>query len=193
MNNASLVYKVVDDRIGILNANDAWSKANLAKLRRGSGKDIASSPDTWEMVLGNLPYQLKGIDSNFGFQPSMAEYAVYTALTLYATHMQGKNQSMSIKGRSFALGARMMMSKTNPEGVKRRFASIITSSDVNELAHHIRGLVQMMRQTDIEFDYPAFARDLYYFQHPNKTRDVLLKWGQDFYIMAEDKNENSEE
>lgn len=193
MNNASLVYKIVNDMIGMLNAKDAWSKATLAKLRRGAGKDISGSPDTWEMVLGNLPQQLKGADSSFGFQPSAAEYATYTALTIYATHMQGKSQSMSVEDLSFATGAKILMSKTNPEGVKRRFASIITALDINELAYHIRGIVQMMRQADIGFDYPAFARDLYYFQQPGKTRDVLLRWGQDFYIMSKDKDEKTEE
>lgn len=192
MNDASLVYSVVKNKIGMLNGQDAWSKAALAKLRKGAGKDITESLESWELVFSDLPEQLKGTDSKVGFHPSEAERAIHTALTTYAVHMQSKSQSMSIEGRSFAVGARILMLKQDSEGVKRRFDSMITASDVTEFAYHARSMVQMMRQEDLGFDYPEFARDLYYLQLPNGSRNILIKWGEDFYTKAKEENENEE-
>ena len=71
----------------------------------------------------------------------------------------------------------------NEEAVKRRFNAVITSSDVIELTYHVRGLVQLMRSSEpvIGFDYPQFAKDLYNYQFPDGKRNVILRWGQDFY------------
>ena len=65
--------------------NDGQRKAILANLRRGAGRVPGELPELWGEFLGDLPEELYG--SKRG--PSRAEWAVYTALTLFALHQQG--------------------------------------------------------------------------------------------------------
>lgn len=73
----------------------------------------------------------------------------------------------------------------------RRFNAVITSSEMTELAHHARGLIQLMKASDknIGLDYPQFARDLYNFQFPDGRKNVILRWGQDFYRINKEEEE----
>ncbi len=60
-------------------------RAELAELRRGVGRQPGDLPALWGALLADMPEQLQGSNG-----PSKAEWAVYTALTLFALHQQGK-------------------------------------------------------------------------------------------------------
>jgi CRISPR system Cascade subunit CasB len=78
--------------------NESAVKATLARLRRGIGKTPGSLPDLWEITLSDLPEALQGI----GEEPTHGEWAVHTALTLYALHQQGRDpKKQSIEKESF--------------------------------------------------------------------------------------------
>ena len=68
--------------------------AQLAKLRRGTGEPPLAHPELWGFVLEKedgtegIPEEYRGK----GDQPSNAENAAYTALTLFALHQQAQNQ-----------------------------------------------------------------------------------------------------
>ena len=59
-------------------------RAELAELRRGVGRQPGDLPALWGALLADMPEQLQGSNG-----PSKAEWAVYTALTLFALHQQG--------------------------------------------------------------------------------------------------------
>ena len=72
--------RVTDWQRGYLR-RQADSLATLAKLRRGVGKEIGQVPDLWHYTLRGIPDEdCKGDD------PTPAERAVHTAMTLFAVH-----------------------------------------------------------------------------------------------------------
>jgi CRISPR system Cascade subunit CasB len=174
------VYQFVASRIKQLHRESPWQKAMLAKLRRGVGKSPGEVPEVWEVTLENLPEALEGR----GGEPSYAEWAIHISLTLYALHQQGKSEMANRPGVPFgAAVSRLIDSRgDNASAVKRRFDAVITAKNIDELSHHARGIIQMLKAKDVGFDYPRFAQDLYGLQFSHeKRRTVCLQWGRDFY------------
>ena len=191
MSAAEYLMRQIRRSLARLDENSPRSRALLARLRRGVGKEPGEIPEILELTLGDLPEDAIG-----GANPSTLELASYTALTLYALHRQGKDSSMHAKGvdeenrgkdgHSFgwAAGRLLKPDRSNEEALKRRFDRIITAQTLTELAHHARGLVQMLQATKeppITFDYECFAQDLYKYADPEKRNRVRLHWGRDFY------------
>ena len=164
------------------------SKAALAQLRRGVGKEIGELPDLLGFVLPTEEI------TSWAEGEDMVEKAIYTALTLYAFHQQGSDRCMSVgiedkKGavsykNSFGHAVRTLVKsdKNKEAAVTRRFDKVLTAQDVTELAVHSRGLIGLLKKENITLDYPSFAVDLYWFQQQDVRRRVLLKWGKDYYM-----------
>jgi CRISPR system Cascade subunit CasB len=175
-------------KIKLLDEETSRSKALLAKLRRGVGKQPGALPDIWGITLADMPDDW----TSRGGKPSRAEYAVHTALTLYALHRQGKTRSMNTEDKrmTFASAAAWLIKKDENrfDAVKRRFDAVATALEFTELAYHARGIVQLLKAEDISMNYPAFAQDLLYFQYPDIADSIRLRWGEDFY-----RNTNREE
>ena len=172
--------------------DSSWSKAALAKLRRGIGKEIGELPDVLEYVLMDFPD-----DFDQSWERERAENAVYTALTLFAFHQQGKKNFMGIKreddDNTISLGKAMRsLIQRNPENetaVKRRFDKILSADDLKELAVHTRGAIGLLKTADISLDYGAFAEALYRFQLQEGKRGVILDWAQDYYRIEKSDEE----
>ncbi len=162
--------------------NDSLSRANLARLRRGIGKVPGSLPELWGLIFDGMPEDLAGL----GNQPSWGEWACYMSLTLFALHQQGndwKTACMNLKGQSLGLAVRKLVQNEEDEDrVKRRFDRVVTSDSPEELAHHLRGLVQLLKAGNIPLDYPGLTQDLYRFLIPGQRDGVRLRWGRDFYV-----------
>ncbi|MDC7951642.1 type I-E CRISPR-associated protein Cse2/CasB [Methanomassiliicoccaceae archaeon COG_1] len=178
-------------KIHELQSRSPWSVAALARLRRGVGKNIEDVPDSWEIVLGNIPDNLLPRGSD----PGRELKATYVALCLFAMHQQGEEKSVHDSGKSFAMAARAIIDSNNENAVKRRFDSVITSEDLSELSNHARGLIQIMKASGrfISFDYMRFAADLYDYQFDSGKSRVRIRWGMDFYKATEKNNLRSEE
>ena len=167
------------------NPESGETKAALANMRRGVGKTPGEIPALWGLLFDGFPENLMGFDGN----PSEAEWAVYTALTLFSVHQQSKSLSdafMSRENLKFGNAVRLLAHNTKPEDdeferVRRKFNIVATSADIRELSHHLRGLIQLMRSEGIPLDYPKLAADLYEWQFPDGLLRVRLNWGQDFY------------
>ncbi len=179
MTKGELVYQFVNSKIHLLQKNEEWDRAMLAKLRRGAGKDPSETPEIWEVTLAGLPEELVCRQSDC-CKATAGEQAVHAALTLFALHQQGSTVSVDVAKVSFATAARRLMNGTNDDAIKRRFDAAVTATDISELVNHARGLVQLMKAAEkpIGFDYPQFAKDLYVFQFPEGKGDVRLRWGQ---------------
>ena len=67
------------------------------------------------------------------------------------------------------------------ERIRKRFNSVATSNDIEEIAYYLRGIIQMLRSKKIGVDYVALSGDLYLFQFPELRPRVRLRWGQDYY------------
>ncbi len=161
--------------------NEGSRKANLANLRKGVGYAPGEIPELWGIFLQNMPEEFYSPSG----KPSFAEWAVYTALTLFALHQQGHDpvkDPMSKSDVPFGSAvARLVHSDDEKERVLRRFNTVATSTDITEVSYHLRTLIQLLRGEGIPLDYPALAKDLYFYQNTEFSPSVRLRWGQDFY------------
>lgn len=180
---ASFVWK----KINALrtSANDAKVRATLAKFRHCIGEKPGSDPDVWAETLGDLPEDLlaKGNEP----EPTWAEWAIHIAMTMFAMHQQGSNiQSECMHREKYTLGkAIRMLADRKGEGgedaIKRRFNATVTSESVEEFAHHLRSMIQLLKAESIPLDYEQLTRELYLFQNSDARDSLRLRWGQDYY------------
>lgn len=170
-------------------------RAQLAALRRGVGRKPGDMPDLWGLLFADMPEEMMSRTA----EPTAAEWAAYTALTLYATHQQGteiNRQNMHTGQDAGRLGkavARLVKNADDRERIARRFNAFATASDMTEAAHHLRGLIQLLRAEEIPLNYIRLAGDLYRFQNPKYAPDVRLSWGQDFYWRKPDETDDGQE
>jgi len=195
---AYIIQRLTQAKVGRLLEENSWSRAMLAKLRRGIGKQPGELPELFEVFLEGMPEEMYGKDG----KPSYAEWAIYTALTLFALHQQGKDRPMSVAsnpednviGNSLgaAVGHLVRRDKEREPAIRKRFDAVATANEFAELAHHARGLVQLLRAEDIPLDYPRFAEELYWYQFDEVRNRIRLRWGEDYYRIVQYYAENEE-
>ncbi len=178
---ADEVYCVVGRQLQKLSAlPEHPRKAMLSHLRRGVGRIPGELPELWGMLLQDLPLELQSKDGT----PTPGEWAIYLALTLYALHQQSESANMNQHDVSLGRAVRRL-AEPNQEPEEspsfRRFQTLLTASDIQEIAHHLRGMIQLLRSEAIPLDYPKLAKDLYFLQFPSTAPQVRLLWGQDYY------------
>ena len=174
------------------NAKEGYVRAHLAQLRRGIGRIPGDAPEIWGILFADMPEEMMSRNG----KPTKEEWAVYTALTLYALHQQGKDiQEKNMHQQNFQLGLSVAMlvkdEEKDRDRIARRFNAFATAGDMQEAAYHLRGLIQLLRAVNIPLDYVRLAQELYRFQDPDEAPKVRLAWGQDFYRMK--KSETKEE
>ena len=128
--------------------NESSVRADLANLRRGIGKKPGAMPELWAFTLEGLPEQHLSRDG----EPTYGEWAIYTALTLFALHQQGtpiKTKCASSDERTFAAAvATIIESDEDLKRIKRRFDATTTAQSMSELSHHARGLIQLFKSSN---------------------------------------------
>ena len=134
-------------------SSDGAVKASLANLRRGIGTTPGDIPELWELFLQDLPEEMLSRNG----VPTHAQWAVYITLTLFALHQQGKDlqkESMYRQGNSLGKAvACLIHGEDDKTRIQRRFNVLATSADIQELAHHLRGIIQLLRSEGIPLDY----------------------------------------
>jgi CRISPR system Cascade subunit CasB len=174
---------------------EGQSRAILANLRRGVGRSPGEIPELWGALFDRMP--------DCFFENKRSEWALYTALTLFALHQQGHElQTEPMHREKVGLGTAMAClvddQRENEERITRRFNQIATSADLWEMSQHLRGAVQLMRREGIPLDYALLAGDLYQYQNPDFQTSVRLRWGRDYYkklnkIKVQESEEESHE
>lgn len=184
------------------------TRASLANLRRGVGKVPGSMPSIWTFTLEGLGEKHPDWLSRDGLA-TPEEWAIHQAMTYFALHQQGKtwkkdkdgfySGAMHQQGKEYRLGrsiAKLIKSDDDFVRVKRRFDALVTANSINELAHHMRGMVTLLAGEKIPLDYGHLAADLYAYQISWRRDRVRLIWGQDFYwkkpLQEEEKSESEE-
>ena len=183
---ADVVWRQTEQRLSRLMAGDVGAvRGRLAELRRGAGKKPGEDPRVWGILFSDLPEEMYGKRG----VPSREEWAIHTALTLFAVHQQGNDpgqHSMNRKGISLGGAASRLVAADGGdddarERVARRFHQVVLAPDIQSKAYYLRSFVQLLRTEDIPLDYPMLARDLWLSQFPEGETQVRLQWGQDFY------------
>lgn len=170
------------------------TKASLALLRRGVGKHPGELPELWGAFLKDLPEELM---SKTG-EPSRAEWAIYTALTLFALHQQGHSEPMDAQGEEHRLGRAVRRlvhgsgDDSNEERVKFKLGLAANSDDMAELSYRLRSIVNLLGNENIKLDYTDLAKDLFLFQSEKYADNIRMKWGQDFYRSTKTDDDGKE-
>ena len=155
--------------------------AQLAQLRRGVGVSPFQYPELLGIILEKedgtegIPEQYRGR----GDQPSNAESAAYTALTLFALHQQSQNQPMHDAEVSFGNAVGKLVGDTTTS-MKKRFDSLLTAQTENARQHYLRSLITLLRSEGIAFDYGRFAVDYMRLLNPATRQKVMYRWNRDF-------------
>ena len=162
--------------------NEPRVRADLAILRRGVDKHPGENPEIWAVTLSDIDENLQSRDGN----PTKAEWAIHLALCLFASHQQGKDiktDCMHKAGERLGMAIRKLKSgdSEDTDPIKRRFNVLATSNDIDEFAHHLRGMVQLLKASGIALDYTQLTKDIYDFMDPERRNLLRLRWGQDFY------------
>ena len=178
--------KRVQRLIGMADASR--QRAVLAQLRRGVGRKPGDDPALWNILFEDLPEEMLSRTC----EATKEEYAIHTALTLFALHQQGRDplrEPMNAEDRSLGRAAALLVAgqgEDSRERIARRFNQVATASGIEELAHYLRELILLLRSAGIGLDYPMLAADLYQYQSPDLASRVRLRWGQDFYRKTEE-------
>lgn len=167
-------------------ANQPRQVADLAKLRRGVGRDPDEVPLVFALAVAGL------FDDDDDVSPRRdihAETAAFLAVTLYALHQQSRrDQKMHVQGYSFGRSVRLLMKRRgDAESIRRRFEAAATANPLSSFSQHARSLVQQFRQArhGVPMDYVQFAEDLYWLQSHN-AGSVRRRWGVDFYRLKDE-------
>ncbi|RLK58699.1 type I-E CRISPR-associated protein Cse1/CasA [Actinokineospora cianjurensis] len=175
---------IVADRAGSL--QDAYLRkvsagvAALARLRRGAGKSPGSVVDILEHTLH--PVFACGSRDD---EPTRDEIAAHHCLTMFALHQQSQAQRMHRPGIRLGTAIRRLVpTDSRPDNpVTRRFAMLSTADSLDELVHHLRGVVQLLRGAGTPLDYGWLAQDLSNWQRGGDPRTrVILAWGRAFHF-----------
>ena len=194
------VGKVVSKKIGELQEpylnGSSTAKARLARLRRSVTQDVADVPAIWEDTLSDIPlpdnYDVD--DPTRNDNPTCHEVAAHVALTLYALHQQSRTKPMHVRGLGFGTAIRRLAAATDADvAVTRRFAALVTASDLTEVRHHMRGLINQLRTNDIPLDYGLLADDFVALQDLDRASNTRLRWGRDFHRAGQAKQPDEPE
>ena len=170
----------------------SYSRAALAQLRRAAlrlGSDAAMiGPDAFAVDVhthvpdDHYPLNPDGRPRKLPEEPTEAELAVHTAMTLYAIHQQSRTlKGMHTTGeRPGTALAKLAKEDGRESAVRRRFAALVTADTYPELTHHLRTMTRMLRDATLPMDYARLTEDLFTWQFPNGRNRVRLAWSRDF-------------
>lgn len=160
------------------------SKATLANLRNSIGKPLSQSVDIWPLLFENLPEEFL----SEGQSESKKEIAILTTLQLYALYRQGKKapahesaQEKAYKNIGLSLSA--LRRGDNTVAMDRRFNALITAATYDELIHHLRQMIKLLKSKtsgEVDIDFGRLAQDLYGFLI-GRDESMRLIWARTYY------------
>lgn len=165
--------------------NESSIKARLANIRNSINKDSSVNMDALAFVFQNIPEEFLGFNKNLNDY----EKAILTAVQMYALHQQAKVESVlkldyEEGERRQNLGDALKTVRDKEDDTKaldRRFNGMITSSNFEELSHHLRQMIKLLKaKSDAMVDYASLANDLYWFLK-NQREELKIKWSRSYY------------
>ncbi|MEE5993234.1 MAG: type I-E CRISPR-associated protein Cse2/CasB [Oscillospiraceae bacterium] len=179
MSKSDEIYKYTVSKLKYLQdkADTGTVRGIMANLRRGVGKPVGELPEVWGIVFDKISPELLGKN-----QASNAEWAIYTALTLYAVHQQGSDTS--INQEKISLGhasARLIKTEDDTDRILKRLNLVVTAVSPEDLAYRLKEIIQLLKQENIPLDYAKLAEKLYLFCDEKYAQNVKLQWGRDFW------------
>lgn len=188
------VYSVT---LGILKRFDETrnlpgTKADLANLRNTIGMPLWEASAAWPILFERLPESFLSTYK----EPSYEELAILTTLQLYALHQQGKEESvLEEKGENWqniGTSLKILRGEDHEKSIDRRMNALVTSTTFEELTHHLRQMIQILRsKSEVQVNYPKLAEDLYWFLR-GYEKEMRLRWSREYYKKSNKQGEKNE-
>lgn len=172
------------------------TRAMLANIRNSINKDSSVNIDALALVFRNIPEEFLGYNKNLNDY----EKAILTAVQMYALHQQAKIESVlkldyeeGEKRQNLGDALKTIRDREDDtKAIDRRFNAMITSSNFEELSHHLRQMIKLLKaKSDAKVDYASLADDLYWFLK-NQREGLKIKWSRSYYKLnkkeRDDKN-----
>lgn len=175
--------------------NESSIKARLANIRNSINKDSSVNMDALAFVFQNIPEEFLGFNKNLNDY----EKPILTAVQMYALHQQAKTDSVlkieydeGEKRQNLGDALKTVRDKEDDtKALDRRFNGMITSSNFEELSHHLRQMIKLLKaKSDAKVDYASLANDLYWFLK-NQREGLKIKWSRSYYKSNKKERENN--
>ena len=170
------------------------SRGNLANIRNSINRPLNNSTNLLQLLFRYLPEDFLSADGKL----TNEEKAVVTTIQLYALHQQSKKDSVLLsdeyeKWKNLGYSLSFLRSEKNSVAVDRRFNNMITSSTFEELSHHMRQMIKLLKsKTDAKVNYTKLSGDLYKFL-TGHGEEVKFSWASRYYLVKNEKEEGVEE
>ncbi|MEU5756729.1 type I-E CRISPR-associated protein Cse2/CasB [Streptomyces sp. NPDC047829] len=161
--------------------------AQLAALRAGTGREPGTVAVMW-------PFHRTRMVSEWRNKGSLTRdlAAEHTALTLFARHQQTHDRRMHVTGNSPGTSVGLLARKaaTDSEGkaataaLERRFGHLLTSTDADELAMHLRSFAPLLNRAGVGLDYDLLRIALRTWDDPRRPHAAgrfRQRWDRDFH------------
>lgn len=170
------------------------TKAIFASIRNSINKDSTANMDAMAFVFQNIPEEFLGFNKNLNDY----EKAILTSVQMYALRQQAKTESVlkidydeGERRQNFGIALSTLRGEDS-KAIDRRFNAMITSSNFDELSHHLRQMIKLLKaKSNAKVDYASLADDLYWFLK-NQREGLKIKWSRSYYKFnkkeGEDKN-----
>jgi CRISPR system Cascade subunit CasB len=149
----------IDTFIAHLEAlRDREGRGVLAALRRGAGSPPGAVASMYPHILPWVPRQ------------RWLEDAAYVIGSLFALHPQ--------PGGAGNLGKAFSMVPKQSDSLEKRFVALLNSHR-DDLPHHLRQAVSLLKSSEIPVDWRQLLRDILYWEH--ESRFVQQQWAREFW------------
>lgn len=162
----------------------------LAALRRGAGRVPGTVPEMWQYHAAPVPEERLLAYSDM-WDPPIEYAAEHHTLVLFGHHQQSKREPMHrrVNGSGFGAAVRSLHTsdRYSREAVDRRFYAAVTTDRVEELAVHLRGLVNQLRTLPAPrpLDYTRLVHDIRDWHFPVSRDRVRRRWGLQYHTFEE--------
>ena len=165
---------------GLERLRDGDNRGALAVLRRALQRDPGQDAEVFRYV---MPYLPSSVD------PSTEETAFLTA-SLFADHpAKGGTGNLGAAFRRLAAAGKAKPTDPIPESVERRFTALL-NTETEDLQHHLRHAIKLLRSAEVPVDWRQLLRDLLYWNHPEGF--VQRNWAREFWGSSRRENGSTE-
>lgn len=174
--------------------NSSNGRANLANIRNSINRPLTESIDLLPLLFRYLPEDFLSSDGKL----SLEEKAIVTTIQLYSLHQQAESESVLLskdaeKWKNFGYSLSFLRKGEDSLAADRRFNTMITSSTFEELSHHMRQMIKLLKsKTDAKVNYTKLSGDLYKFL-TGYGEEVKFSWASRYYFVKNEKEEGVEE
>lgn len=174
--------------------NSSNGRANLANIRNSINRPLTESIDLLPLLFRYLPEDFLSSDGKL----SLEEKAIVTTIQLYGLHQQAESESVLLsddaeKWKNFGYSLSFLRKGEDSLAADRRFNTMITSSTFEELSHHMRQMIKLLKsKTDAKVNYTKLSGDLYKFL-TGYGEEVKFSWASRYYFVKNEKEEGVEE